>query len=228
MGDFFGSLVGAAGSLLGGILGQNTQSDIAQQNLQFQEFEAAHGISQKVADAKAAGINPLVALGASTFNPSAVTVGNALGEGVSSAGQDVGRAVSALMPNEKSRADQLNEELLQAKIDNVNADTTHQMFVNSQVAKNLGQPGTPHTRGYTDVVLPARTRFQMPDGTIVEEPSKEFTQSSFSSWPGIGGVVKSVAHDIGNIGWGSPGDALRAYLVRPDVVRSVSGSQNIP
>ena len=66
------------------------------------------------------------------------------------------------------------------------------------------------------------------DGTIVEEPSKEFTQSSFSSWPGIGGVVKSVAHDIGNIGWGSPGDALRAYLVRPDVVRSVSGSQNIP
>ena len=147
MGDFFGSLIGAAGNLLGGILGQNTQSNIAQQNLAFQEQMASSGIQMKVADARKAGISPLVALGAQTFNPSPVSVSSNFGEGVSAAGQNLGRAVSSLMPDQKSRADQLNEELLQAKIDNVNADTTHQFLLNSKLATAF-QPGNPPTRGY--------------------------------------------------------------------------------
>ena len=146
MGDFFGSLIGAAGNLLGGILGQNTQSNIAQQNLAFQEQMASSGIQMKVADARKAGISPLVALGAQTFNPSPVSVSSNFGEGVSAAGQNLGRAVSSLMPDQKSRADQLNEELLQAKIDNVQADTTHQFLLNSRLATAF-QPGNPPSRG---------------------------------------------------------------------------------
>lgn len=137
----FGGLISAGANLLGGLLGQKNQAAIAQKNIDEQRDFAQHGIEWKVDDAKRAGINPLAALGAQTSSFSNIVGDNSLASGVSAAGQDLGRAANALTSKE-TKADQLNEKLLEAKIKNVEADTVTKMALASQTAVRHGQPGT--------------------------------------------------------------------------------------
>lgn len=90
-----GALVGAGASLLGGAISsdRNRKQAHAQEDAQ-REF-AQHGIRWKVADAKAAGIHPLYALGASTHSYSPVQINDSIGPAVSQAGQDLSRAYMA-------------------------------------------------------------------------------------------------------------------------------------
>lgn len=101
-----GPLIGAASSLVGGLMGQNSQREaqaaqerMAAQNIALQKEFAQSGIQWKVADAKAAGVHPLYALGANTTSFSPVSVGSSprspLGEGIAAAGQDFSRAMGA-------------------------------------------------------------------------------------------------------------------------------------
>lgn len=92
----------------------NAQRD---QDYERQEHFAKHGIQWRAADAKAAGIHPLYALGAntSTFSPSAVSVGapsiqadTAMGSAVASMGQDIGRAINSTRTNQQ-REDAFND-----------------------------------------------------------------------------------------------------------------------
>lgn len=91
-----GALIGAGASLLGGILGNNSQNKQIDKQIAAQKEFAQEGIRWKVADATAAGIHPLYALGAQTnaFSPIGIG-GNPLGEGIAAAGQEIGRAVQA-------------------------------------------------------------------------------------------------------------------------------------
>lgn len=79
-----------AGSVLGGIFGRDANED----NRSAQEAFAQHGIRWRVADAKAAGLHPLFALGGSgaSFSPSAQPVMTA-SEGAA-LGQNIGRAIA--------------------------------------------------------------------------------------------------------------------------------------
>lgn len=101
-----GPLISAGANLVGGIMSQNAQQDYnAQQlhqtelNRKTQEEFAKKGIRWKVADAKAAGIHPLYALGAQTSSFSNVSLGGVpetgLAQGLANAGQDISRAVNA-------------------------------------------------------------------------------------------------------------------------------------
>lgn len=79
-----GGFLGGVGSLLGGATGRGGGGDIAaqqqfsMQQLQmqqaFQREVAQNQIQWKVNDANAAGISPLVALGAPTFNPAGMSL----------------------------------------------------------------------------------------------------------------------------------------------------------
>lgn len=66
----------------------------AGENRKLQKQAMHHGIEYKVNDAKRAGVHPLAALGAQTFNPSPISLG-AAPETVASMGQDITRAVAA-------------------------------------------------------------------------------------------------------------------------------------
>lgn len=101
-----GSLIGLAGSLIGGSMAKSAQEDanrinqenaIRQEALQ-REF-AQQGIQWKVADAQKAGIHPLYALGANTVSYSPNVVGavpeTGLANAVASSSQDISRAVEA-------------------------------------------------------------------------------------------------------------------------------------
>jgi len=77
------------------------QMRLAQEQLAFQKQAAHEGIQWKVADSQKAGIHPLVGLGASTFNPSAISAGGqAPSFDAGSMGQDLGRAAKAMQDSE--------------------------------------------------------------------------------------------------------------------------------
>jgi len=90
------ALIGGAASIIGGLIGADSSADAAEKNAQAQREFAQNGIRWKVADAKAAGIHPLYALGAPTTSFSPSYVGdNSLGVGIAEAGQNIGRAIDA-------------------------------------------------------------------------------------------------------------------------------------
>lgn len=100
-----GAGISAGASLLGGILGdraankRNEQSlALAREQMAMQREFAQMGVRWKVADAKAAGLHPLYALGGQTHAPSPVSVmqeASPLPSALSDMGQDIGRAVAA-------------------------------------------------------------------------------------------------------------------------------------
>lgn len=183
--DFLGGLLGAGISAITKIFGGNADRKAAEQqaaaNRQAQLDFAQHGVTWKAQDATqaqdATGINRLALLGVPTNSFSNVVGGDGGGAGISGAGQDIGRAIAAAT-SQQSRADQLNEKLLEAKIANVNADTVRMQAAASAIATKLGQPGTanvpfptPDPRG---PVIPLMQRARDPrTGEIVWIPSEK-------------------------------------------------------
>lgn len=107
MADFpWGSIIGAAGNLIGGLMGQDSakksreaaiDQSLMQADLQ-REF-AKNSIRWRVDDAKAAGIHPLAALGNPGISYAPVSVGGSadmsMPNAIAAMGQDIGRAVNA-------------------------------------------------------------------------------------------------------------------------------------
>jgi hypothetical protein len=130
------SIIGAAGSLLGGLFGD----DDAKKNRALQREFAQNQIRWKVADAKAAGLHPLAALGATStpYNP----VSSPMGQAVSDAASQLGRATSAAY----------EKELRAKNLENIDADIalkqaqTIGYIEEAKRASNLAlnsAPGTP-------------------------------------------------------------------------------------
>nr|CAI9750324.1 minor tail protein [Cressdnaviricota sp.] len=72
-GGIIGGSIGAIGSFIGGNQSSNNAQALANMNYQAQKEFAQNGIRWRVADAEAAGIHPLYALGASTNSYSPVS-----------------------------------------------------------------------------------------------------------------------------------------------------------
>lgn len=83
-----GAILGAAGSLASSLLGSSQAKSQQDMQLKF----AKKGIQWKVADATAAGLHPLAALGANTMSYQPIQVG---APDLGAMGQDVGRAIEA-------------------------------------------------------------------------------------------------------------------------------------
>lgn len=157
----FGALVSAGAHIAGGLLGKSSASRSARDQAQFnhdvlhsavqdremqREF-AQHGIRWKVEDAKAAGLHPLFALGGVPQSYSPVTslspggapqYGNDMGEALSRAGQDIGRAISAQETPEQRQIRQANLALVQSQIERNHSEA---MAARSQAVRNA-QAGT--------------------------------------------------------------------------------------
>lgn len=128
LGDFFrkipivGDVIGAVSNLVGGSKEREDQMAMAQANIDFQKEFAKHGVSWKVADAREAGISPLVALGAQTHSFSPVYMPGS-DRGLKQAGQDIGRAINTYLDRDSRLLRKLqllkeNEILRGLKIDN--------------------------------------------------------------------------------------------------------------
>lgn len=153
----FSSIVGAvAGPVLGGLFGnsqqksaQQSQSQQNQLNYEHQKEFAQHGIRWKAADAKAAGLHPLAALGTNfaSYTPSSYSVGDS---GLGAAGAALGDGIGNLIEGQNTRraqnatATQHERELADLALERAKLQNRYlEAQITSEWANVMGQPGNP-------------------------------------------------------------------------------------
>lgn len=145
LGSIGGAAVGAIGSLIGGNMAANNQQALAGMNYEAQKEFAQNGIRWKVADAKAAGIHPLYALGASTqgYSPSGGYGGD---YGISDAFNQFGQGISRAVEAKQTKEERDRLEVRQALQDMVVMDKLSQekrmndaqvRLIDSEIARNM-------------------------------------------------------------------------------------------
>lgn len=156
-----GEIIGAAGSLLGGLFGKKSTEKANDQNVKLQREFAQNGIQWKVADAKAAGVHPLAALGAQTTSFSPSIVGDtSLSSGISNMGQDIGRAVSA-SSSSNQRKEALGNQILELQLQSLKLDNQGKFIGNSMLASQAARqaqvgPPFPSASGSTNTGIPGQ------------------------------------------------------------------------
>lgn len=141
LGSLFGSKQSADATAAANAANVAEQDKINSENIAMQKEFAQNGIQWKTADARAAGINPITALGASTSSfsnlvGSTVSPDPNAGHGVAQAGQDIGRAVAA----SSSVDDKYNEAVKSLTLQK--GELENQLLA-SQIAKNNQAAPTP-------------------------------------------------------------------------------------
>lgn len=133
-----GALIGAGATLAGGLLNRSSQKD----QMREQRKYAQNAIQWRAADAEKAGISKLYALGANTASYSPVATGGGVGDALSAAGQNIGRAVDATA-SPTGRAGHLATELATVQIEGAKLDNEirRQQLLSNMVTRN--QPGQP-------------------------------------------------------------------------------------
>lgn len=150
------SLISAGLNFIGGQMNRSSQEEynraqlaMAQQNLEQQREFAQHGVAWKVADAKAAGINPLAALGANTTSFSPISLGGEAakpGDSFSGMGQDLQRAFkassTAALREESDNAELRKLQLEKASLENdvLRQEVNSKQMRHSRLGGNLGPP----------------------------------------------------------------------------------------
>lgn len=152
-------MIPALGVVNQAVLNNNLEKGTARWNAEFAKYQlernealqrefAQQGLRWKVEDAKAAGVHPLAALGASTHSYSPVTVGGMsdptpapdIGTPLLSMGQDISRAIAA-------SSDATTRKMQQLQIASLEEDVVHKKLQNSQLAK-MNFVGPPMPTGF--------------------------------------------------------------------------------
>lgn len=144
----FGDLFGAVGDIFGTLSAENQNRDAAARATDAQVEAAKNSIQWRVADAKAAGVNPVYALGSPGISISPATAfvdPQAHGSMARDLGQDLGRAIHAGKSKKErwfdaSDVDASNDSATMRALTLKHADLENQLLA-SQIARN-NQPGT--------------------------------------------------------------------------------------
>lgn len=154
LGSGVGSAAGGpVGGMIGGAVGQGIQNreeakreqEKWDRNVAVQREFAQHGIRWKVEDAKAAGIHPLVALGAQPAQFSGYAGGSSsTGPDLASMGQDITRAISATSTEEQKLMQQYT---IQSAVLDLQGKELDNAIKQTQLNK-LSSPAFPGTENY--------------------------------------------------------------------------------
>lgn len=178
-----GDVLSGAGKIADTVLAQ----DNARKNRNLQREFAQSGIQWKVADAKAAGVHPLYALGASTHSFSPVSAGSDLG----GAGESVGRAIHSTMAPDERGASKVMERLAVERATLQN----DQLKLDIMASRNklLSQAGTGKPIPSAGPVgmessVDANPRLFLGDGEVRMHPGYSPTQSVENAYGDISSV----------------------------------------
>lgn len=193
VGSAFGSLsssgaLGPLADLTGSIMQSNSidsankaQMGMAAQQMAMQREFAQHGIRWKVADAEAAGLSPLAALGAQTTSYSPVSVGqdssSPMGEFASRMGQNMTRAAAAAMTDEERKL--LTMKMQAAELDLEGKALDNQYRLSQIQQMNRTGPAMPSTSGLSPALLGGQGN-SSPTAMVMEK-ALERTHSSPSN-----------------------------------------------
>lgn len=233
------ALVSAGASLLGGLMGKSSQSKAVKKQIKYQREFAQHGVRWKVADAKAAGIHPLYALGASTPSFQPIAINDPLPQAIANMGQDIGRAMTAGTPQEQ-RTDaaalalaqqraQLQNQELEARIagQNLENDLARLRFARELLGPKVSvappslSGGSPFAAaGIEGAIPPGHTG---PLRGVKVNPSE-----STASRPGQPGVEAAATpgfkwQNVGNSRWLMPNSQLAEILEGMGAAGHVAG-----
>lgn len=170
-GSAIGGAIGGALGLIGSSQSQASAERLNQLNYEHQKEFARNGIRWKVADAKAAGLHPLAALGASTasYSPSAVIGDSPDYSFLKDMGQGIDRAMDAKATRqERAEREQkenalFNEELKGKQLQNQETETRIQSMkwdMAMELARNASQSAR------TQQQVPAMPSLA-PDGSLM-------------------------------------------------------------
>ena len=135
----FGNILGAIGSVVGGIFGNKSQ----QAQIDWQNKYAKNRLQWLAKDAKAAGLHPLAALGAGapTYTP---VGGNPLGAGIAEGMAQLGAASEAQVGKEVSRSyievNKAQADLIRAQTNTILAEAEANVRGGTTGARNVSDP----------------------------------------------------------------------------------------
>lgn len=221
-----GELISAGASIIGGLFGKSSADKAAEANKKanaqqlafareqmerneaLQKEFAQSGVQWKAADAKAAGISPIYALGAPAvnfspmslgYNPTPATGDNSMGAGIAGAGQDISRAInSTRSPNAKLQA--FTDTMQAAQLDSIKLDNEQKrLHIASQIAKT-NQPGM--SAGIPDLAMPYAIDGQGNSGSGIKVQKQVSPGSPFDKTGATeGGVTPDVQFIKTKTGW---------------------------
>ena len=171
------ALIGGGASLAGGLLGSSAAKKANSRNIRMQKYFARHGIKMRVQDAKEAGINPLVALGAQThsFTPSMVGGEDALGSTLKSMGQDITRAgLKQMSQSERHMSQKIAEQ-------NVKRGELQNELLSTQIQQIRSSMNNP---SFTEGVKPTQAWGKTPQGGLIavkSEPMADATEEDMAA-----------------------------------------------
>lgn len=134
---YAGPIIGAAASLIGGSKSNKANRRNAAQEYERQKEFAQMGVRWKVADAKAAGLHPLFALGAQTPSYNPVSVQDSMGPALSEAGQNIGRAVASTLTSHEREMQALQMRLARQQIEQGDLTNEGLRLQNRQLENDL-------------------------------------------------------------------------------------------
>lgn len=180
--------IGAAGSLLGGFMSSSSQKRQNDRNIAAQDYANRHSIQMRTADAKAAGIHPLYALGSPTMS-TAMRVGDeSMGTGVANASRQIGTGLEKMG---QAKANNLDSQYKSALISNMDLKNVGQGIENEA---SLLQLNALKNKGQTD----ARNPDDLSMGAL--QISKDKTWSDAQKVEDRYGDLASWLYGIGVIG----------------------------
>lgn len=133
-----GGAISALGSLGGGLFSSNANLKAMREANRLTELGMREGVRMRVADAKAAGLHPLAALGANISSPFPQILQDQMGPAIASAGQDIGNAIQRMKTPLQRAQDQLSLQLAQSQIKE--SDARADLYA-SEAARNRQTPG---------------------------------------------------------------------------------------
>lgn len=195
MGGIFGSilpsLIGSAFGLLGQDRSSKDQRRMYDSNAALQREFAQQGIRWKVADARAAGIHPLAALGSNTISFTPQIVGGSP-DYLSNMGQDISRAISKMFNQDEkdkrlfelrqmravTEKLELENQLIQQQIDNLRGPSMPDPFTKEKPAE-VTMSGS---QGFQAGKNPVYQYAEYPDGSLGMALSKNFEETGESDY----------------------------------------------
>lgn len=139
----FGPVLGAVGSIVGGLFADDAaeeardqQQEQFERNIQLQREFAQQGIRWKVEDARAAGLHPLAAIGMSGASYSPVSSSFDRGSSMDFAGigQNIGRAIDATRTKEESEEERAARDIEAKK---ANLELEHMQLRNDYLRSQI-------------------------------------------------------------------------------------------